>query len=196
MTTHIKICALFLALALVLPVAWAEDATYISNSTCKVCHNKAKTGEQWKVWKSMSHAKAFEALKTPEAVAAAKERGIEKPPHEAPECLTCHGTGYDVKEKKAPEKIKPEDGVQCESCHGPGSLHKKDGAKVMQKKEVDITAHIIRPDAKVCTKCHNDESPSWNPEKYTLEDGKKVGFDFKQASKKIAPPNPEKAKAE
>ena len=44
--------------------------------------------------------------------------------------------------------------------------------------------------------CHNEESPTWNPEKYTRADGTKVGFDFEQAKKLTEHPNPLKAKTE
>ncbi len=50
---------------------------------------------------------------------------------------------------------------------------------------------MIIPTEAVCTKCHNDESPAWDPQKYTLADGSKAGFDFEQAVKVIAHPVPE-----
>lgn len=43
---------------------------------------------------------------------------------------------------------------------------------------------------------HNDENPTWDPEKYTLKDGTKAGFDYEQAVKVIAHKNPLKAKPE
>jgi hypothetical protein len=175
--------------------AFAQEATYVSNSQCKICHNKKEEGEQWTKWKAEKHAQAFAALATDAAKAAAQKKGVSRPPAEAPECLKCHVTAFDAAKGAAPEKIMKEDGVQCETCHGPASLHTADGKKFKSgDKSVNMAAHIIRPDEKTCVKCHNDESPTWNPEKYTLADGKKVGFDFKQAYEKIAHLNPLKKK--
>lgn len=175
--------------------AFAQEAAYVGNSQCKICHNKKEEGEQWTKWKASNHAKALEALSTDAAKAAAQKKGVSKPPVEGPECLKCHVTAYDAAKGAAPEKIVKEDGVQCETCHGPASLHTADGKKYKSgDKSVNMAAHIVRADEKVCAKCHNEESPTWNPEKYTSPDGKKVGFDYKQAYEKIAHPNPLKKK--
>ena len=175
--------------------AFAQEATYVGNGQCKICHNKKEEGEQWTKWKAMTHAKAFETLSTDAAKAAAQKKGVAKPPAEAPECLKCHVTAFDAAKGAAPEKIVKEDGIQCESCHGPASLHTADGKKFKSgDKTVVMSAHIVRPDEKTCVKCHNEESASWNPERYTLPDGKKAGFDFKQAVAKIEHLNPLKKK--
>ena len=169
-----------------------EKRDYVSNSKCKLCHNKAAKGAQWNKWKEMQHAKSFATLATEKALEVAKELGLATPPAESPECLKCHVTAYDVAKKATHAKIKPADGIQCESCHGPASLHLLDGRAIMMKKgdTVDLTKNIGLPGEKKCVECHNDTNPTFNPEKYTLEDGKKVGFDFKQAHTKIAHPNP------
>jgi len=183
------VLALALTTAFVLAGAIAQDtAEYVSNKQCKLCHNKKAQGEVWNKWQAMKHAQAFKTLLGDEAKAIAKERGLEKPPSEEPECLRCHVTAYNVKEKAFHEKLKKEDGVQCESCHGAASLHVADGkkSKMGKDKSVDMSAHISQPDAKMCTGCHNEDSGKYDPERYTLEDGTKTGFDFKQAWKKIA----------
>lgn len=174
----------------------AEEAEYVGNSQCKICHNKKEEGEIWNVWSSKAHPKAYEVLASPEAKAVGEKRGLPKPPQESPECLRCHVTAYDAsKEPPVPSKILMKDGVQCETCHGPASLHVADGkAKKMKKDEsVVMSAHITRGEEAKCRKCHNEESPTWNPEKYTLEDGTKAGFDFKAAWKKIEHKTPEKS---
>lgn len=177
--------------------AFPEDATYIGNNQCKVCHNKKDEGAQWTAWTEEAHAKAFETLKGDAAQAIAKEKGLEKPAHESPECLRCHVTGYDVETKAIPDKLKMEDGVQCESCHGPGSLHQKDGKVAMFSKdkaaEMDMSANHTKITAELCKTCHNTDSPTWDAERYTLEDGSKTGFDYEQAKEKTAHPNPKKA---
>ncbi|MDP7639390.1 MAG: multiheme c-type cytochrome, partial [Candidatus Hydrogenedentes bacterium] len=81
-----------------------------------------------------------------------------------------HVTGYDVEAKAFHPKLKKEDGVQCESCHGPASLHLPAGKKAKMSKDAsDIELHQTFPKAENCVKCHNDESPSWNPERFTLK---------------------------
>lgn len=191
--------AIAVAVAFVGAGAHGQDkATYIGSDQCKVCHNKEPEGAQWSVWKKMKHAHAFEALQSDEAKKIATERGLTKPPHEAPECVKCHVTAYDVETMTVPDKIKMADGVQCESCHGPASNHVIDGRDVMFKKktadEIDWTAHMAKAEEAECRTCHNEESPTWNPEQFTLEDGSKAGFDFEQAKKIIAHPNPTKTK--
>jgi cytochrome c554/c'-like protein len=174
--------------------ASAEDPSYIGPNQCKVCHNKKSDGEQYNKWKAMSHAKAFETLKSEEAKAVAAKAGVEGPPEKAPACLKCHVTAYDVEKKAQPEKLKLEEGVSCEMCHGPASAHRDAGKKVMFQKATDVNPgdFVQKATAKLCTECHSSDSPTFKPEKYTLEDGTKTGFDFEQALKKIDHKRPEK----
>ncbi len=183
--------AVIMTVAILLPVVELtsvtaqEPATYVGHSKCKMCHNSKQEGEIWNAWKAMKHASAFEVLSSDEAVAIGKEKGLEKPPAEAPECLRCHVTAFDVAAGQAPATIDKKDGVQCESCHGPASLHLEDGKRKKKGEDVDITKNQTRPDVNDCIVCHNDQSPTWNTERYTLKDGTKAGFDFEQAWEKI-----------
>lgn len=193
--------SIFTALAVALSFAGghtltvvAQDAEYVGHNQCKICHNKKDEGEQWNVWKAEPHSKAFETLKGDAANKVAADLGLEKPAAESPECLRCHATAYDVETKAVPAKLKIADGVQCESCHGPSSLH-VDAAKIVmfkpdQKDSVDLQGNRVLPNEALCKTCHNDESPTWKADRYTTEDGKQVGFDFKQAYEKIAHDNP------
>jgi len=177
--------------------AYAQDATYMGESQCKICHNKKDEGEQWNKWKAEKHAQAFESLKSPKALEVAKAKGITKPPSEAPECLKCHVTAFDEKAGKAPDKILPASGIQCEACHGAASKHIEEGKKAMMKKDpaAKPKESIHKGDAETCKKCHNDQNPTFNKERYTLKDGSKADFDYEQALAKIAHPNPKKAAA-
>lgn len=190
----VAVCGVLSTFAPVEPVH-AADADYVGNMQCKACHNKKADGAQWDVWKSMKHANAFEVLKSDEAVAAAKELGIDTPPHETAQCLKCHVSGYDAEAEKFHPKLKAADSVQCESCHGPASLHVKDGQAIQFKKvepgSIDIMANLHTITEETCLCCHNDESPTWDPEKYTMENGEKTGFDFEQAKKIVSHPKPE-----
>ncbi|MDP2991039.1 MAG: cytochrome c3 family protein, partial [Kiritimatiellota bacterium] len=91
-------------------------------------------------------------------------------------------------ETKQTETIAVEEGVSCESCHGPGKNYKS--KETMKSREKSAAGGMIYPATKSCERCHNEKSPTWNPEKYTTKDGKKVGFDAEQACKKIEHLNP------
>jgi hypothetical protein len=195
--TLVFVLPLVALVAFVSQFAVAQDADgkeYVGTTQCKVCHNKKSEGAQYDVWKSMKHSEAFELLKSDAALEVAKARGMSEKPSESAQCLKCHVTSYDPETQSIHPKISMEDGVGCESCHGPASAHLDDGKKLMMKKGegIDVLANIVRPDASTCTQCHNEENPNWDPEKYTLENGEKVGFDFEQAYAIIAHPNPEK----
>jgi hypothetical protein len=194
-TVTVSVLAL-VAVCLALPAFGQAAKTYVGTTTCKMCHNKPAEGAQFTQWMNTKHAKAMETLKSDAAKAVSDKLGLKVAPAENPDCLRCHVTGYDKATKKAPEKIKMEEGVGCESCHGPASDHFALAKKNMTDKSVDPkTGIIVKPDEKSCTQCHNPESPTWNPEQYTTADGKKVGFDFKQAYEKIKHPNPKHAAA-
>lgn len=192
--TVLGMCSAVFGVLLGGPAQAADE--YVGQGQCKVCHNKAAEGEQWNKWKAEKHAKAFDTLKTPEADKIAKDKGLTKPAAESPECLKCHVTAYDAATSAAPAKIVPADGVQCESCHGAGSQHMDAGKKKMFKKDesVDPKQFVTKIDESTCTKCHNDQSPTWKADRYTKADGTKVGFDYEQAKEKVSHPNPLKKK--
>ena len=169
----------------------AEDerdvSKYVGLKSCRMCHKKASTGDQYGKWKEGPHAKAIETLGTAEAKAAAAKLGIDNP-QESPKCLKCHSTAYSGTETVQTTKVKVEDGVVCESCHGPGKGYKS--SKTMKDHDVAVSKGMIYPATKSCELCHNDTSPTWKDDRYTLEDGTKVGFDAKQAYEKIKHTNP------
>lgn len=175
-----------------------SNPAYVSSKQCKLCHNKPGEGQQFAVWQKAPHAGAFKTLLGDDALAVAKKIGLTTPPSESADCLKCHVTGYNVETKTLPPKLKLEDGVQCDSCHGPGSNHLADGKKLRMDKDadIDIMANLIPPDANTCVICHNEESPTWNPERYTLESGEKTGFHFDEMVKAISHKNPTKSQSE
>jgi hypothetical protein len=166
----------------------AEDrdaATFTKTSSCKMCHKKDAKGNQAKVWAAGPHAKAYALLATAEAKAIGAKAGVADP-QKSGKCLQCHSTAYNNTEKLAIEVIKVEDGVTCQSCHGGGKDYKK--KSVMKDVAKAIAAGMVKPATKSCVRCHNEKSATWNPERYTTADGKKVGFDEKQAYEKIKHP--------
>ena len=88
--------------------------TYLGVQTCRTCHSADAIGNQYKVWESSPHAKAYRNLRTEKARAIADEAGI-KTPYEDPACLKCHTTGGGMDPNVA------EEAVGCEACHGPAS---------------------------------------------------------------------------
>ncbi|NOX38645.1 MAG: cytochrome C554 [Calditrichaeota bacterium] len=157
---------------------------YVGVGGCKTCHKTKKSGNQYGIWLETKHAKAYETLKSEEAAKIAKEKGLDKPAYESPQCLKCHVTAYDVEPARLGKKYKKEDGVQCESCHGPGSAYKK--KKIMKDRELAI-ANGLNPilvedgtAEKLCKTCHNEESPTFK------------GFNFKERWEEIKHPVPPK----
>ncbi|MFQ5514454.1 MAG: cytochrome c family protein [Myxococcota bacterium] len=175
--------------------ASGKDHQYVGLKKCRSCHKKQLMGNQYGVWKKGPHAKALETLKTDKALEYAQEKGLEKAPHEADECLKCHVTGYgEPAERFSKGPLRKADGVQCESCHGPGKDYRKKKTMADRDKAVAKGLWEAGTDEQICLKCHNDESPGWDPERFTLADGRKTGFDFEQAKEKIRHPIPEDVK--
>jgi len=163
--------------------ASAVEPKYVGVKDCSRCHKKELMGDQVAVWQKQGHAEAFETLKSEKAVKIGKEKGLASPPHEADECLRCHATAHGVTPEMTDKRpLKISDGVQCESCHGPGSEYKAN--KIMSDIDKARAAGLWDPgnDEKICTACHNDESPTFKP------------FDFAERKEKIAHPIPENVK--
>jgi len=169
------------ALSLVLAAtAQAEKPAhaYVGGKTCKMCHSKAKIGNQWGKWLESKHSKAFETLGSDAAKKAAAAQGLEGNPQELGECLECHTTAYGVDASMIGKRLTQADGVSCEACHGPGKNYKS--KKVMQDLETAKAKGLIMPTEETCVRCHNERSPFFK------------GFDFKEFAAKIAHPIPAK----
>ncbi len=130
------------------------------------------------------HSKAFERLGTPDAKKVAEKAGVADPQND-PKCLKCHTTAYGAAPAQLGKKYAKEEGITCEACHGPGGGHVKarlgsdeGGDGFVNVPDTEITKV---PAEKVCTTCHNKESPTFKPFKYA------------DAKKKIAHPDPRKA---
>lgn len=159
-----------------------EDYKYTGVKDCGRCHKKELIGDQLSAWKESPHAKAYETLKGDEAKRIAKAKGLTVAPHQADECLRCHATAHGLEPAQIFRKpLLVSDGVQCESCHGPGSAYRK--KTVMADHEKAVAAGLWEPgkDEKVCTTCHNPESPTWDAAK---------GFDHAARKAKIEHPIP------
>ena len=177
-----------LAIALLLGLsagsALAGDHVFVGVKKCGSCHSKKLLGNQMDVWRKSAHSRAFETLQSDRAAELAKAAGISGSAKKAPECLRCHVTGYGLPAKRfAHKRPVTVDGVGCETCHGAGKDYRK--KKIMADTKLATKNGHKTPKAKDCLVCHNSESPTWDPQRYTLANGKHDGFDFEAAMKKI-----------
>ena len=183
--------ALWLAAGLLLlPAAGsaAGEHEYVGVKKCRSCHKKEPIGNQYGVWLDGGHAKAFESLASDKAKEWAAEAGVDDAQTDE-RCVKCHVTAYGVPDELVSKKFDRTAGVQCESCHGAGKDYRK--KKIMIDVELAKSKGLVIPTEELCVECHNDESPAWDPQRYTRADGTKVGFDFELASEKIARPVPD-----
>jgi hypothetical protein len=155
---------------------------YVGAKQCKMCHNSAKKGAQFKKWSEAPHSKAFATLASAEAKKIAKEKGIADP-QKSDDCLKCHVTGHGQPAGNFGPKFKVEgEGVGCEVCHGPGSDYKK--MKVMKDIHAGTikgeTVGMVEPTEKICKTCHNPKSPTYKE------------FNFAEAKAKIDHSMPKK----
>jgi hypothetical protein len=161
---------------------------YVGAVKCKSCHKKENIGNQYGWWLESTHAKAYESLATDKAKKWGAEVGIDDPQQDE-KCVKCHVTAHGVADDMVSKKFDRLAGVQCEACHGAGKDYRK--KKIMVDRDAAVAKGLVPQSAEVCTSCHNDESPAWEPSKYTLANGSKSGFDYEQAREQIAHPVPE-----
>jgi DnaJ-class molecular chaperone len=167
------LCLVFFASSTLL----AQSFQYVGAAKCKICHNKPATGQQYKLWTEELHSQAMKSLSNEKSLAYAKEHSIADPSKE-PSCIKCHSTAGGLKDTQM-AGITIAEGVSCESCHGPGSAYKTN--TIMKDQALSIKNGLILPTKEVCEKCHNKDNPFYKP------------FNFDEAVKKIAHPNPAKA---
>ena len=154
--------------------ATAQTYKYIGATKCKMCHNKATTGEQYKKWAAGPHANSMKSLSSAKSMDYAKKHGIADPTKDA-KCIKCHSTAGGVS-KDLQAGITMDEGVSCESCHGPGSAYWTPA--VMKDKTKAMAKGLVVPDKKVCVTCHNEKNPFNKP------------FNYDTYKAKIAHPNP------
>jgi len=159
-----------------------DPAKLIGTKKCAMCHKKDDTGNQYGKWQEAAHSKAYAVLGSDEAKAVGAKLGIDNP-QTSGACLKCHSTAYYFTEELKSEAVALEDGVSCESCHGPGADYKT--KSIMEDHDAAVAAGMVADAKTRCVLCHNDQNPTWDPERYTLPDGSKTGFDVVQAYEKI-----------
>lgn len=175
--------ALSVGFASVVSGQTGDPAKLISVKKCAMCHKKEDKGNQFGKWEAAAHSKAYETLATAESKAVGAKLGIDNP-QASGKCLKCHSTAYYFTEDIQTTEVAVENGVSCQSCHGPGADYKK--KSIMESLEESIANGMVHPaKEKSCTLCHNETSPTWKPDRYTLPSGEKTGFDVNQAYEKI-----------
>jgi hypothetical protein len=187
-----KMLIVLLVLSVGIAYSQTSNTEYVGSKKCKICHNKAEDGSQYSIWESGPHANSFESLKTDAAKAIAKKMGLKVAADQAPECLSCHVTGWgtptgyqltvDPLDKKAVKVNEDLANVGCESCHGPGSEYKskKVMVAISDGTTKGSTVGLTTITAETCTVCHNKKSPTYKP------------FDYAVRVKEVAHPAPKK----
>ena len=169
--------ALVMVFIISLTVRAEYKHAFVGASKCRTCHMSKKKGDQYGVWKSSKHAKAYETLLTEESKKAAEKAGHGgKAPEENPFCLKCHVTGWDAPAELLGSKYSREEGVTCETCHGPGKDYSP--IKIMRDKTAAVENGLIFSKKEDCLTCHNEESPTFK------------AFDYEAAWKEVAHNNP------
>jgi hypothetical protein len=166
----------------------SDEHEFVGARKCKTCHGKDSIGNQYDAWLEGKHAKAFETLAGEKAAKWAAKAGVDDPQTDE-KCVKCHVTAYGVPADRISRSFDRTAGVQCEACHGAGRDYRK--KRIMADPEKAESKGLVPQSEKVCVRCHNDESPAWDPERYVRADGSRVGFDYDQAVEAIAHPVPE-----
>jgi hypothetical protein len=156
-----------------------SEFEYVGSKKCKICHK-----EQYESWEKTKKFTTFETLKPGNAVEVKKKHGLdpEKDYTKDEGCLKCHTTGFghkggyfipDPADEKAVKKAAKLAPVGCESCHGPGSAYAKEHKKIKKGKKDGLKYKVedlyamgmVKQEAKACTGCHNDKSPTYDASK-------------------------------
>ena len=160
--------AAILGMMVVLPSFAGEAHDYVGNAKCKMCHKGEKKDMIWEKWLETKHAKTFELLDA--------EKGETKDP----KCLKCHVIGFGEATGYNPEEPNEElASVGCEACHGAGNDYKK--ISVMKDREQAVAAGMVIPTEETCTRCHNEESPTFKG--FDYEEALTLGTHMKAAAK-------------
>jgi hypothetical protein len=186
--------ALLAAILVAAPASADSEHDYVGVEKCRTCHEKELMGNQVATWSKGPHGRAYETLLSEASLAIVVDLGLAEAAVESDACLRCHVTAHGVSPLRIAHLLARSDGVQCESCHGPGRDYRK--KKIMADRERAARKGLLDAgsDATICTACHNEESPTFDPNRYSLADGTTVGFDFEIAKTRVPHEIPENVK--
>ena len=202
------------------PGAARDATQYIGVTDCALCHKGKRVGDQFDKWQAGPHSKSFDVLGDPAGKAVADKLGIADPqasgkclkchstaynwteqrqttaikPEQGVVCESCHGPARNYVPRVNSDLVL-EDPLRQRSLadmFNPFSLKAKTCYSIitMEDRQKAISAGLIYPAFQSCTRCHNEQSPTWNPNRYVTKNGKHVGFDLPQNFVKIAHPMP------
>lgn len=162
--------------ALLLSSSWAQlddddiaTAQHLGVASCasSVCHGSVQPYPDGRIqqnefitWQTdrhgNMHAKAYQKLLTPDAVAIATKLKLGKP-EQAEACLTCHAD-YVPEQQRGPE-FQLSDGVGCEACHGGaehyiGSHTSRNQSLADQQQDGLYPTWEPQARGKLCLSCH------------------------------------------
>lgn len=124
----------------------SDEARYVGVERCRVCHEAASLGAQFKIWASGPHATAYSVLESDSAKAYLASHNVT-----TASCIGCHSTLGRPAENE-PEQLLNAEGVGCERCHGPGSMYSD--YNTMLDREA-FTAHAgVVGSLQDCSQCH------------------------------------------
>lgn len=144
---------------------------YVGPASCASsnCHGATEPREVFDVLQNEyltwlqrdAHSGAAGVLFEQDSRTIAANLGLERPPHEAQECLACHAfTPPPSRTARAPLEL--EDGISCEACHGPAGgwlgTHTEEGWTTDDGVEtglVDLSDPARR--GRLCLSCHRGE---------------------------------------
>jgi hypothetical protein len=125
---------------------------YVGVRTCVgTCHNNAKTGYQYDLWKKSPHSESYTSLSSEKALRYSKKARINENPQESLTCLKCHVTGSGLGPTSFGNTYTKEEGVTCEACH------KSEFITITSWKDgKHVNTDDLQPDENTCLKCHNN----------------------------------------
>lgn len=138
-----------------------STGSYLGSKTCARCHE-----EQARSWAQTRMARTFDVLRKGRKAKEKLIAGLDPNrdyTHDV-KCIPCHTTGYGrvggfVSEEKTPEMV----GIGCEECHGAGGTYVDNPMgetdPTFRTEEAQSAGLIYPPTARVCVRCHNQESP-------------------------------------
>ncbi len=162
--------------AVMAALAAGEDSApaYVGSNKCKMCHAK-----QYKSWKKNKHAKVMDILKAGNSSQKKTAHNLDpgKDYTQDATCLACHTVGFGkpggyavpaADDKKAAKRAKHLAGVGCEACHGPGGAYLDLHMDLLRSKRKYKVAEMYaagmsKLGAAVCTQCHNEKGPTFDP---------------------------------